>query len=71
MSANNDDKETVKIYSKKGSRWYDKDPVVLKAVELLRQAPPEVQKKAARKLILSLQTNNMNIFNTQDEDIEQ
>lgn len=30
-----------------GKRWYDKDPVISKTVELLRVVPPDVQKSAA------------------------
>lgn len=46
--------EAVKKYGSDGTRWYDKDPVVLKAIELLRIAPPQVQKRAAKKLITAL-----------------
>ena len=27
-----------------GNRWYDKDPVISKTVELLRVVPPEIQR---------------------------
>ncbi len=47
--------EAVKKYSYEGNRWYDKDPVVLKAIELLRNAPPHIQKKAAKKLLTALE----------------
>ncbi len=30
-----------------GKRWYDKDPVISKTVELLRVVPPDAQKAAA------------------------
>lgn len=30
-----------------GKRWYDKDPVISKTVELLRVIPPDAQKEAA------------------------
>ena len=30
-----------------GKRWYDKDPVISKTVELLRVVPPDVQRTAA------------------------
>lgn len=46
--------ETVLKYSGKGNRWYDNDPVMLRAIELLRTAPPDVQRNAARKLLKSL-----------------
>lgn len=42
-------------YEGKGSRWYDKDPVVMKAIELLRAAPKKTQRKAALKLLLALE----------------
>ena len=38
-----------------GNRWYDKDPVISKTVELLRVVPPEVQKAAAENFIKSLE----------------
>jgi len=43
--------ETITKYQDKGSRWYDYDPVMIKAVELLRVAPSHVQRAAAKKLI--------------------
>lgn len=42
-------------YEGKGNRWYDKDPVVMKAIELLRMAPKKTQRKAALKLLLALE----------------
>ena len=47
--------ELVTEYSDKGNRWYDKDPVLLKSIELLRQAPPKIQRVAALKLLLALE----------------
>ena len=47
--------DMVKKYENKGNRWYDKDPVMLRAIELLRVAPPETQRKAALKLLLALE----------------
>lgn len=47
--------DMVKRYEGKGNRWYDKDPVMLRAIELLRVAPPETQRKAALKLLLALE----------------
>lgn len=38
-----------------GNRWYDKDPVIYKAVELLRVIPPDAQRKAAMHFLESLQ----------------
>ena len=50
--------DMVKKYEGKGNRWYDKDPVMLKAIELLRIAPPATQRKAALKLLLALEENS-------------
>ena len=38
----------------KGNRWYDKDPIISKTVELLRVVPPEIQKSAAENFIQTL-----------------
>ena len=37
-----------------GSRWYDKDPVISRTVELLRVVPPEVQNACAERFISAL-----------------
>lgn len=54
--------EMVSQYQGKGNRWYDNDPVMLKAIEMLRLAPPKTQRVAALKLLLALEekdkTNN-------------
>lgn len=42
-----------------GNRWYDKDPVVSRAVELLRVVPPDAQRKAAMKFIESVKKHGM------------
>ena len=42
--------EMVTKYHGKGNRWYDNDPVMIKAVEVLRQADPKTQRIAALKL---------------------
>ena len=34
-----------------GNRWYDSDPVISKAVELLRVVPPDAQRKAAMRFM--------------------
>ena len=52
-------KETIdKFYEMvkpaKANRWYDKDPVISKTVELLRIVPPEVQKAAAEHFLKTL-----------------
>lgn len=37
-----------------GKRWYDKDPVLAKAVELLRVVPQNIQRQAAQNFLDSL-----------------
>ena len=34
-----------------GARWYDKDPIISKTVEILRVVPPEVQHSCAERFI--------------------
>ena len=48
----------VTQYQGKGNRWYDNDPVMIKAVEMLRQADPKTQRVAALKLLLALERND-------------
>lgn len=50
--------EIMTEYAGKGNRWYDKDPVVMKAIELLRVAPKKTQRKAALKLLLALENQS-------------
>ena len=47
--------DIINTYQGKGNRWYDSDPMMLKAVELLRNAPPKIQRVAALKLLLALE----------------
>ena len=47
--------EIVTKYEGKGNRWYDNDPVMIRAIELLRNAEPRVQRRAALKLLLALE----------------
>ena len=44
-----------------GSRWYDKDPVISKTVELLRVVPQDVQKAVAQNFIDALKENGINV----------
>lgn len=50
--------EMVTKYHGKGNRWYDNDPVMLRAVETLRQADPKTQRIAALKLLLALERDD-------------
>jgi len=56
--------EIMTQYEGIGSRWYDGDPVIMKAMELLRQAPKKTQRKAALKLLLALEEKS---FENMDE----
>ena len=47
--------EIITTYQGKGNRWYDNDPMMLKAVELLRNSPANLQRVAALKLLLALE----------------
>jgi hypothetical protein len=40
--------------TKFGNRWYDQDPVISRAVELLRVIPPDAQRKAALNFLDSM-----------------
>lgn len=44
-----------------GKRWYDKDPIISKTIELLRVVPPDVQKNAAEIFIETLKKNGINV----------
>lgn len=44
-----------------GSRWYDKDPVISKTVELLRVVPQNIQQKVAQDFINALKENGINV----------
>lgn len=64
-------KKTVDSFYEKvkpinGKRWYDKDPVISKTVELLRIVPPEMQKQAAKNFLKTLE--NMGITVTEKQD---
>lgn len=60
--------EIMNEYEGKGSRWYDKDPVVMKAIELLRAAPKKTQRKAALKLLLALEEKSFDKLELKLED---
>lgn len=55
-------------YEGKGSRWYDSDPIVMKAIEFLRVAPKKTQRKAALKLLLALEDQNFDNLDLTLED---
>lgn len=47
--------EMVNEYQGKGNRWYDSDPILIKAMETLRVANSETQRIAAKKLLENLE----------------
>lgn len=47
------------------NRWYDKDPVISKTVELLRVVPPEVQKATAQSFLKALE--DMGVYKKEEE----
>lgn len=51
--------QTVKKYEGKGNRWYDSDPLMIRAIELLRAAPLNIQKSAAKKLLNALSKDEL------------
>lgn len=59
--------EMVTQYSGKGTRWYDNDPVMIKAMELLRLAPPATQRTAALKLLTALENNTLDNLDLRNE----
>lgn len=60
--------DIMTTYEGKGTRWYDKDPVVMKAIELLKVAPKKTQRKAALKLLLALEENSFDNIDLKLED---
>ena len=44
-----------------GSRWYDKDPIISRTVELLRVVPQDVQKTVAQNFIETLKANGIDV----------
>ena len=44
-----------------GNRWYDKDPVISRTIELLRVVPINVQQDVATKFINTLKENGIEV----------
>lgn len=60
--------ELTQQFTAKGNRWYDNDPVMLKAIEILRAAPPKTQRVAALKLLFAMESNNAETLEPEDYD---
>ncbi|MCQ2739325.1 MAG: hypothetical protein MJ237_03765 [bacterium] len=55
--------DIINTYQGKGNRWYDNDPLMLKGIELLRNAPANIQRIAALKLLTALEQNSFEGIN--------
>lgn len=60
--------EIMSSYQGKGNRWYDNDPLMMKAIELLRVAPKATQKNAALKLLMALEEKSFENMDIKAED---
>ncbi len=49
------------VHPEKGNRWYDDDPVISKAIELLRVMPPEMQKQVAQNFLDTLEKDGISM----------
>jgi hypothetical protein len=45
---------------KTGNRWYDNDPQLFRAIELLRVVPPAVQRQAAQRFLDAMRKRGIN-----------
>lgn len=59
--------DMMEKYQGKGTRWYDSDPVIMKALELLRLAPKKTQREIALKILLAVEEDD---FANLKKDIE-
>ena len=57
--------EIITEYKEHGNRWYDDDPIVIKAIELLKVAPRKLQRRVALKLLLALEEQG---YDTESEE---
>lgn len=60
--------EMMEKYQGKGNRWYDSNPVIMKAIELLRLAPKKTQRKAALKILLAIEEGSFKDLELKLED---
>lgn len=62
--------DIITEYKEHGKRWYDADPIVIKAVELLKVAPKKIQRRAALKLLLALEEQGYDNSDAEQENTE-
>ncbi|MBR1754805.1 hypothetical protein IJ732_08230 [bacterium] len=60
--------DIITEFKDKGNRWYDDDPIVIKAVELLKVAPKKTQRRAALKLLLALEEQGYDSSETEENE---
>jgi len=59
-------KEAIESFYEKvkpvnGNRWYDQDPVLSRAVELLRVVPQDIQRQASENFLKSLKDQGIDV----------
>lgn len=59
-------KEAIESFYEKvkpvnGNRWYDKDPVLSRAVELLRVVPQDIQRQASKNFLKALKDQGIEV----------
>lgn len=59
--------EMMDKYQGKGNRWYDSDPVIMKAIELLRLAPKKTQREIALKILLAVEEDDFDALKSDTE----
>ncbi len=51
----------AKVKPANGNRWYDKDPVLSRAVELLRVVPQDIQRQASKNFLKALKDQGIEV----------
>lgn len=69
-------KEAIESFYEKvkpvnGNRWYDHDPVLSRAVELLRVVPQDVQRQASKKFLQALKAKGIDIDSIKNSENEE
>lgn len=54
--------------SKTGQRWYDHDPVLFRAIELLRVVPSGIQRQAAQRFLEAMQKQGLDTEQAEKHD---
>lgn len=59
--------DIVKGYENSGSRWYDRDPIMLKALETLKKSSLSLKKEAAFKILMGLSQDSFEGVEIEEE----